>query len=431
MQATSLANAIDNFNELQPLVFREDDPRHDDPAASAEFYIEREDSPLAELKVHLLQSRGNEKILLTGHMGSGKSTELNRLAADPDIEQHFFVVKYGVRDVLNLIDIDYLDFLLSFGAVLFTQAIEGDIEFQPGTLDRISKWITFAKGEERALETLDAGRGKRQKAYNFFKQVLTILVREISLRQTVRNSIQRNLSELVEVINLTIDQIRASLPGGKELLVIIDDLEKIPDVERADRLFNQAGGYMVTPRCKIIYTLPIALYYSLTFQQIANTFSKAYFLRNINLSNEKGEEIPDGFTLLQTFLGKRLDPALMDTDAQRAAIQASGGVVRELVRITKDGIIKALARDRSGISQDLVNAAIIELRNEYSRGLLTHHFEVLHAAVNEQPVREKRILMELYHARVLLEYETSAGERWNAVNPMVQPLLDRYQRGLR
>jgi len=149
------------------------------------------------------------------------------------------------------------------------------------------------------------------------------------------------------------------------------------------------------------------------------------------LSNETGEEIPDGFALLQTFLSKRLDPALMDPDAQRAAIRASGGVVRELVRITKDAIIKALARDRTGISQDLVNAAIIELRNEYSRGLLTQHFEVLLAAVHEQPVREEKILMELYHARVLLEYETSEGERWNAVNPIVQPLLDRYERGLR
>jgi hypothetical protein len=59
----------------------------------------------------------------------------------------------------------------------------------------------------------------------------------VSLRETVRKSIQRNISELVEVINLTIDQIRASLPTGKALLVIIDDLEKIPDVQRAESLF--------------------------------------------------------------------------------------------------------------------------------------------------------------------------------------------------
>jgi hypothetical protein len=263
----------------------------------------------------LLGSRRDEKILLTGHMGSGKSTELNRLVADEATQKRFFVVKYGVREVLNIIDIEYLDFLLSFGAVLFTRAVEGKIKFQPGMIDKISGWVAFAKGEGEALQSLDAGRNKREKVYNFFKSVLSILVREVSLRQTVRQSIQRNISELVEVINLTIEQIQASLPSGQELLVVIDDLEKIPDVERAERLFNQAGGYMILPQCKIIYTLPIALYYSMSFQQIANTFSKPYFLRNIKLQERDGREDDKGFELLKALLEKRIDLALVGDDA--------------------------------------------------------------------------------------------------------------------
>ena len=54
MQATSLDNAIDNFNELQPLVFSEEECKDADPSASAEFYVERPDNPLDELKAHLL-----------------------------------------------------------------------------------------------------------------------------------------------------------------------------------------------------------------------------------------------------------------------------------------------------------------------------------------------------------------------------------------
>jgi hypothetical protein len=177
VQATSLANAIDNFNELQPLVFSPDDPRYNDPAASAEFYIERADSPLEELTVHLLQSRGDEKLLLTGHIGSGKSTELNRLAADPTIQQRFFVVKYGVREVLNLIDIDYLDFLLSFGATLVTRAFEAQL-FKAGALRRITNWIAFVKSDDKVLGRLDTGRNTSEKVHNFFKSLLTILVRE-------------------------------------------------------------------------------------------------------------------------------------------------------------------------------------------------------------------------------------------------------------
>jgi hypothetical protein len=105
-------------------------------------------------------------------------------------------------------------------------------------------------------------------------------------------------------------------------------------------------------------------------------------------------------------------------------------VVRELVRISKDAIIKALARQRLSVQRDLVDAAVIELRNEYSHGLLTRHYQALDTTVREQPVDDAKTLMELYHARVLLEYESATGECWNAVNPVVQPLLERYRRGL-
>jgi hypothetical protein len=288
--------------------------------------------------------------------------------------------------------------------------------------------VAFAKGEGEALQSLDAGRNKREKVYNFFKSVLSILVREVSLRQTVRQSIQRNISELVEVINLTIEQIQASLPSGQELLVVIDDLEKIPDVERAERLFNQAGGYMILPQCKIIYTLPIALYYSMSFQQIANTFSKPYFLRNIKLQERDGREYDKGFELLKALLEKRIDLALVGDDAQREAYRCSGGVVRQLVRIVKDSTIKALAKKRSTIARDLIDATVIELRNEFSRELVTRHYKDLDAVLNNKPLNDEKTVRELYHARVLLEYEN--GERWSAVNPLVAPLLERYQRGL-
>jgi len=56
---------------------------------------------------------------------------------------------------------------------------------------------------------------------------------------------------------------------------------------------------------------------------------------------------------------------------------------------------------------------------------------VLEAVLKEQPIEDEKTLKELYHARVLLEYEDKDGERWNALNPLVKPLLDRYQKGLR
>src|SRR5207249_2278837 len=95
-RATYLGEVISNFDPMQPLA--ED---------SFEWYVERPDSPHLELKSFLLNNRTDPKILFSGHRGSGKSTALNRLASDPEIRQHFFVVQpngpgwYGVNPIVH------------------------------------------------------------------------------------------------------------------------------------------------------------------------------------------------------------------------------------------------------------------------------------------------------------------------------------------
>ena len=167
---------------------------------------------------------------------------MNRFATLAEIQERFFIIKYSISEVLNIVDIDYIDFLLSFTACLFTTAIESDLEFDNRTLESITKWIKYFKGDEDVLGQLDKGKTRLDKAYNFFKGITTILLRELTLRDMVRNAVQRNMSQLLNVINAVVMQISTSLLLDKELLVIIDDLEKIPDVNRADRLFNQAGA---------------------------------------------------------------------------------------------------------------------------------------------------------------------------------------------
>ncbi len=431
MKADALENAIDFFNELQPLVFSAEGPEAASLAASKDFYVERPDNPLDALKVHLLRSGLDEKILLTGHMGSGKSTELNRLAADTEIQSRFLVVKYSAREKLNILDIDYLDFLLSLAATLFIESANKGIAYQSTILDKFSKWIGYVKQGEGVPQDLDAGRAKSAKVKHFYERILTVLVREVAVRDAVRKSVERNITELVNVINLIVEGIRTELKAGRELLVIIDDLEKIPDLDRAEKLFRQAGGYMIAPRCKIVYTMPIALYYSVSFkEEIANTFNQTYFLRNVKLFERGKSELQDMLggskKLMEKVLENRMDLRLIDEMARAEAIRCSGGVVRELVRIIKDATIGALTRRRTAISRELVDATVIKLRNEYSRGLSLPHYQVLDQVLADRAVADTQTQMALYHARVLLEYENA--ERWNAVNPIVAPLVERYRK---
>ena len=74
------------------------------------YYVARPHAPLEPMKTYLKVTNQPAKVLFCGHRGSGKSTELMRLAKD--LENEFFVVRFSARS-LNLADLNYVDILLS------------------------------------------------------------------------------------------------------------------------------------------------------------------------------------------------------------------------------------------------------------------------------------------------------------------------------
>lgn len=418
LPAGTLEKAVANLDERMSLVFVEDSQAP--VSASSSFYVDRPDNPMEELKTNLMTSPGYDKILFSGHMGCGKSTELNRFSVLPEIRNRFFVIKYSISDILNIIDIDYIDFLLSFAAYLYIKASDAGVSFTSETLKILERWIKYFKGSYADWEDEKKASGTAKKIYNFFNRVSVILLRELALRDKVRETIQRNINGLVNVINTLITSIDVAL-DDKELLVIIDDLEKIPDIQKAEELFISAGTYMTTPRCKIIYTVPIALYYSIKFKQMTGTFGTSYFLPNIKVRDKEGTGVLDPSGCMREFLKKRIDPGRIREDAADLIIENSAGVAREFVRILKNSCIKAMSKGRDVIDTETVNAVLAELRNEYQRGLEKRHIEVLKSVLNDQPIDDHETLMELFHSKVILEYLN--GDRWTDINPIVKPLI--------
>jgi len=77
------------------------------------YYVERHDEALAEMKESLLTEDNPLKILFTGHIGSGKSTELNKLLCDEEILQDFIVAPFSILKDYDPYDISYQDILLA------------------------------------------------------------------------------------------------------------------------------------------------------------------------------------------------------------------------------------------------------------------------------------------------------------------------------
>jgi hypothetical protein len=105
MKAAYLGQVIEYFDPMLSL-----DARHSD------WYVERPDSPHLEMKALLMNTTADCKTLFSGHQGSGKTSTLNRMAADPEIKQKFCIVQFSIKDQLNIADLAYTDLLVAMGA---------------------------------------------------------------------------------------------------------------------------------------------------------------------------------------------------------------------------------------------------------------------------------------------------------------------------
>lgn len=429
-KATKLAEAIHRFSP-QPIKFGLD-------SINESFYVERPDDPLGDLRVQLLSSpMAVEKTLLAGHRGSGKSTELNRLAADPDVQSRYVIVSFSVKDALELGDVDHVDLL--FTMVRYTYQVlssaETPLSLKESTVSALEGWRSqVVERMEEVVKGASAelGAGVDAKGstglLGFFGKFGTRLRYEKSTREVTRQVIQPRISEFLGHVNdFFVDVQLALQEQGKQLLLLIEDLDKLPDVRKAESLFHDTGPYLADPPARIVYTVPIALHYSKKFAQIASRFGESVLVPNVRLvSNDDGQQRWEpGHETMRGFVTHRMDASLIMEDALALAIEVGGGLFQQMQRLLQKACTKAVGRKMSILTTTEVQDAAADLRAELERGLDRSDIGILHEVHATRQASSDEATLDLLHFLHLVEYRNH--ERWCDVNPLLLPTLERWK----
>lgn len=371
--------------------------------------------------VVILNKDKKYKLLLSGHTGCGKSTFLNLLEDDDEMNERFHIVKYSIKDILDTNDIDHIDLLLSIVAKTLTSLPENAVNDNKGLFAKAEKLAAELQGTIRVeLEDeekcgVKAG-GEMKVGQGFFDFLKVNLFMRLQYEQESRKKIREyykpRITDFISAVNSILLETEAIT--GKKILILIDDTDKTPP-EKGLELFLDNGHHLSAPRVNILFVIDVSIATSTKFSIIKSKFGGEEFFPAIKIrekNSTQSDVTKQNVKMLMELARKRIPEEDIDEAALIRAIESSGGVVRELIRMLQYAVFNAKGRVHTGD----VDYARMKIANEYN--LFGVHTRIMkkveddpdwlsrEVAGQDDKTQEKtqNAVLELLHMPVLFQY---------------------------
>jgi hypothetical protein len=374
--------------------------------------------------------------VLTGHRGSGKSTELCRLRhalEEPvDDKPRFFVVQVQADDELDRNDIDFPEVLIALVRQVAEQLSERlNIKLQPGYFR--NRWERLKKLmlSEVSFDNVDLAAGMA---------TLSATIRNSpDARQKLRNELEPDTNNWLraanDVLGVAVQELQKQ--GFSNLVVIVDDLDKMitrphesAGCSTTEYLFVHRSTQLKAFNCHLVYTLPIELAYShleSTIKQLYEGQLPVVPMTKIATPPPKSKAHPEGLKKFREMIAARLTSVgaserdLFQSDRVRDdLIKLTGGQPTELMTLIREAIVT----DGLPIGPTGMKRCHTEAMRSYRRQLRSDHWPLLQEVRRTgQVVRTKEnetAFRELLDSRAILLYVND--EEWYGVNPAIAGL---------
>ncbi len=371
---------------------------------------------------------GDGKIIFTGHRGCGQSTLLAELSRR--LNDRYFVVFFSISDMIEMSDVNHINILFAIAVRLMVEAEKRQVPIKQSIKDSFYKW--FATRTRIETEELKA---ETSVGFNLFKLISGKLKADAAIRNEIKQEFSRKVSDLIARINDIASVVYGTTQ--QDILVIIDDLDKL-DLELVREIYQEHIKALFQPNFRIILTIPIAALREVSLiatietetnnQLVPMPVSKLFGRGERRQPNSIPK--PEPTQRLCDVLNKRLPSELIEPETIEQIIIYSGGVLRELIRITNEccRICLRLVRrypDRSDIkiNEAILKEALTKLSLDFDTRIGLADYEILETTYREfkpNDPKEQRFL-DLLHGLYILEYRNA--QLWYDVHPIVTELL--------
>lgn len=382
----------------------------------------------------------DEQIILVGYRGCGKSTELNLLAQE--LENEFLVMNISILRELDPVNLQYIEIFIATMEQLFEKAKAHKLRISKEMLDQIQAWVKTREIEEIREKynigaEVETGGGYDVNFFaQFFAKFRLTAKSSRQLKETLKENVEPKITDLIAYCNDLINEIRLRLKDidKKDILLILEDLDKIP-VDRAENLFYNYANQLTQVHTNVIFTFPVTLYYNTRFNTIKAYFSQREELEMIKVREKDGSPSSAGLKVMRSIVDARMasaqlfaSPELLDT-----MILYSGGVLRDLFLLITEAASNAIDHDRASINDEDWQSAYHELKKEYSNNIADYRQgSTLHSAkdyfLELQALAQSKTKLvvnseKVLHLRQNLCILGYNGTNWCDVHPIVKDIL--------
>ena len=422
-----------------------DDPRYFDLAQ-----LRQGSSVVAELAGALeqqLEPGHFHRGLLSGHRGSGKSTELFQLKAWANA--HDWVCLWVEVDTyLDNTQLEFSDLFLLAAQSVVRQMEELKMPLPPEKLKRVEEWFAeitkqdmeTVKSEIALSTTAEAGGGLPflgKLIANFTAGVKANSDHQLEVRRTFRQEPLQLITYVNDLLKTANQQLQASsdadLRRANGLLLVFDNLDRY-EVKAIEDLLTQGATLMRHLQCHTIYTIPVELRCR-TKNVYWDEFEPSVILpmpalrRREDLWDATVETSPFDESAVDSMvdlLKKRLDvEALFERPADvRLLAKMSGGCVRDLMHLVtaarKKSVVSLSDPPLQQITASGVTRAIQEVRANRVEGVLEGHYERLVKIAGRKPEAQQmdEAALVFLSQRRILQYGDETGH-WIDVHPLL------------
>lgn len=367
------------------------------------------------------------KTIFSGHRGCGKSTLLAEFGRRCQANG-FFVVVFSIADLFESPDVTHTNILYGIAVNLIAEAQLHDVKLSESLTKPLFKW----SAKRSRIETDTPVSAGVETGFDF-KFIKGILKTEASVREEIKQEFEPKISDLVQRINFIVAQIQAT--QGK-VLVIIDDLDKI-DLGDVEKIFENHIKALFQPAFRIIYTIPISSLRDSSLRSVLISETNDQIVTMpVSKLFAKGERrlpdavpIPEALSPLCEMLKKRIDASLLSPDVAEQIVIYSGGVLRELIRLTNLCCRICMRQVRRQpdqavtIDTAVLTEAVKEVRLDFETTLSKADYETLQITYDRFTPDDPKAqdFLDLLHGLHVLEYRND--EIWYDLHPIVIDLM--------